>query len=123
MQAHKYIQVAFSHLNPKEISKMMVPYMFFCPESVVQHWNCQNFNRGKVILCEAGIRLIYYVLSLLYNNLKETTLPVTSFKCICFKTAHDEWKGKSRGTWNKGNQSFCISWEKFQIRKAVVLVP
>lgn len=31
------------------------------------------------------MRLIYYVLSLLYNNLKETTLLVADFKCIWLK--------------------------------------
>lgn len=59
------------------------------------------------------MRLIYCVLSLLYNNLKETTFLAADFKCILFKAAHDEWKEKSRDTWNKGNQSFCISGEKF----------
>lgn len=69
------------------------------------------------------MRLIYYFLSLLYNNLKETTFLVADLKCIWFRTVHDKWKEESRGTWIKGDQSFCISGEKFQIRKPMVLVP
>lgn len=67
------------------------------------------------------MKLIYCVLSLLYKDLKETTLLAAGSKCIWFKVLNDEWKGKSRGTWNKGNQSFYISQEKFKIRKAMVL--
>lgn len=64
-------------------------------------------SKGYSFLAE--MRLIYCVLSLLSKDLKETTLLAAGFKCIRFKVLSDEWKEKSRGTWNKGNQSFYIS--------------
>lgn len=63
----------------------------------------------KVILPPAETGLIYCVLSLLYEDLKETALLRAAPKCIWFKALNDECRGESRGTWNKSDQSFYIS--------------
>lgn len=52
----------------------------------------------KVILPPAETGLIYGVLSLLYEDLKETALLRAAPKCIWFKALNDECRGESRGT-------------------------